>query len=143
MRPMGTTRPRAGRPNWMPAATGLLVAGVLTGVLAAASGVLAWYTVPAHTDEAHQLMFWHMGIQAVAVVLFAWPAWKRWRHKDVPPTIRLRLVACLAAILLLVGSGMGGYLVYHGGAGVDPQLLVPEVRHGHAHGGAAEHGKAH
>lgn len=121
-----------GRPDSAQVATGLLVAGVLTGALTALAGLLAFFTVPGHTEEAHRLMYWHLGIQAAALLLFAWPAWQRRRNWAAPPTRAGRLVACLAAVLLLVGSGVGGYLVYHGGAGVDPQLLAPEVRHGHS-----------
>jgi hypothetical protein len=29
---------------------------------------------------------------------------------------------------------IGGYIVFHGGAGINPQLLAPEVFHDHAHG---------
>lgn len=123
------------RPDLAKVATGMLVVGVLSGILAGFAGVLAFFTVPGHTDEAHRLMFWHMGIQAAALVLFAWPAWKRWRKRELPPTIVSRLLICVAAVLLLVGSAIGGYIVYHGGAGIDPQLLAPEMRQSHPHGG--------
>jgi uncharacterized membrane protein len=123
-----------GRPSLVQVATGLLVTGVLTGLLAALSGVLAFFTVPAHTEEAHSLMFWHMGIQAAAMLLFIVVAWKRWRSWMLSPTVVVRFVGCFAAALLLVGSGIGGYIVYHGGAGIDPKLLAPEVRETHSHG---------
>jgi len=131
------------RPALVQVATGLLVAGVLTGLLSALTGVLAFFTVPGHTEEAHRLMFWHMGIQAAALLLFTWPAWKRWRNWFAPPSAAVRLTGCLGAVLLLVGSAVGGYIVYHGGAGIDPQLLAPEVLHSHAYGGnAADHSHA-
>jgi uncharacterized membrane protein len=45
------------RADWERIATGLLVAGVLAGVVAALSGFLAWWTIPSsHTEEAHILM---------------------------------------------------------------------------------------
>jgi uncharacterized membrane protein len=113
----------------LPTAFGLLAAGVL----AALAGVLAFFTVPAHTDESHQLMFWHMGVQATALVLFAGVAWKRRRNRAAS-SAGGRLVLCLAAIALLAGSAIGGYIVYHGAAGVDPKLLAPEVRESHSHG---------
>jgi len=123
-----------GQPGAHFAATRLLVGGVITGVLAALAGVLAFFTVPGHTDEAHQLMYLHAGIQAAAMILFAWLAWTRWWNWAAPPTVSARIVACLAATVLLIGSGAGGYLVYHGGVGVDPEILAPELRHGHSHG---------
>jgi uncharacterized membrane protein len=122
-----------GRPSLVQVATGLLIAGLLTGVLTALAGLLAFFTVSGHTEEAHWLMYWHMGIQAAALLLFAWSAWERWRNLAAAPTPAGRLVACLAAVLLLVGSGIGGYLVYHGGAGVKPELLAPAARD-HEHG---------
>jgi uncharacterized membrane protein len=39
-----------GRPALAQVATGMLVAGVLTGVLTALAGLLAYFTVPAHTE---------------------------------------------------------------------------------------------
>lgn len=124
----------------MQVATGLLIAGVSTGFLSAVAGVLAYFTVPSHTEEAHRLMYWHMAIQATSLLLFAWPAWIRWRHSLILPTVTVRMVAFIAALLLTVGSAIGGYLVYHGGAGIDPRLLAPQVRqHSHAHGENHEH----
>ncbi|MCI0464156.1 MAG: hypothetical protein L0Z62_45055 [Gemmataceae bacterium] len=122
------------RPTLAQVSTGLLIAGVLTGLLTALAGLLAFFTVPAHTEEAHRLMYWHLGIQAAALLLFAWPAWERWRTWAAPPALVGRFVTCLAAVLLLIGSGIGGYIVYHGGAGIDPQLLATEVRGSHSHG---------
>lgn len=108
------------------------------------TGLLAFLTVPAHTELAHRLMYWHLGVQAASLLLFAWPAWARWRGWETPPSPAARIVPCLAAVLLLVGAGIGGYMVYHGGAGVDPSLLSPELRKGHDHGkGAARQEKDH
>jgi uncharacterized membrane protein len=128
-----------GRPGLVQATLGLLVAGVLTGVLSALAGALTFFTVPAHTEEAHRLMFWHMDVQAAAMLLFVWPAWKRWRNWTLPPTTTIRLTGCSAAVLRLVGSAIGDYIVYHGGAGVDPQLLAPELRQGHRQADSVEH----
>ena len=36
---------------------GLLLAGIGFGWLAAAAGGLAYFTVPAHTEEGHELMY--------------------------------------------------------------------------------------
>src|SRR6266542_897509 len=46
-----------GRPGQLRAVAGLLVAGVVTGLVAALAGVLAFFTVPAHTAAAHRLMY--------------------------------------------------------------------------------------
>src|SRR5262249_36238158 len=112
---------------------GLFLAGVLTGVVAAAAGFLAFFTVPAHTEEAHVLMYWHLASVAAALVVFAGLAWARCRAVIAPPNVGTRLLGILAAVLLAVGGGLGGYIVYHGGAGVTPSLLGPEIRGGHVH----------
>lgn len=121
------------RPELAQVAAGLLIAGLLTGVLTALAGLLAFFTVPGHTPEAHRLMYWHMAIQAGSLLMFAWPVWRRWRKWPAPPTQGARFLSCVAIVLLLVGSGIGGYLVYHGGAGIDPTLLNPAIRSGHHH----------
>ncbi|WP_425399054.1 DUF2231 domain-containing protein [Aeoliella sp.] len=132
-----------GRPNLSSVVTGLLVAGVLTGGLAWLSGVLALFTVPAHTEEAHWLMYWHAGVQTIVLAMFAWVAWKRWRKTTSSPWALGRVLGWIGAALLLVGSGLGGYIVYHGGAGIDPQLLTPEVRQSHTHGGGNDNSHEH
>ena len=119
-----------GRPNLLPTVRGLLVSGVLTGILAALAGILAFFMVPAHTEEAHHLMYWHLGVQSAALALFAWAAWAR-RGTAVAPPTAARMAGWVAALLLVVGSGIGGYVVYHGGAGVEPALLSRELREGH------------
>lgn len=106
---------------------------MLTGFLTALAGLLAFFTIPAHTEEVKRLMYWHLGVQAASLLLFAWPAGKRWRHWAEAPSAAPRSVACLAALLLLIGSAIGGHLVYHGGEGIDPNILAPEVQGGHSH----------
>jgi len=39
-----------------------------------------------------------------------------------------RCVIWLGVIILTIGSGIGGCLVYRGGAGVEPEMLIPAVR---------------
>lgn len=120
------------RPDLRRAATGLLVAGVWTGWVVALAGLLAFFTVPGHTEQAHWLMYWHMAIQAAALLLFTWLAQARWR--DRPAGVGW-LTEAVATLLLVIGSGVGGYIVYHGGAGVEPALLAPDLREGHHHSG--------
>ncbi|MBX9624689.1 MAG: DUF2231 domain-containing protein [Gemmataceae bacterium] len=124
-----------GRGDLARVATGLMAAGVVAGVVAAAAGTVAFFTVPAHTEEAHRLMYWHLGLMAGVVALFAGVFFARHRRTAGPPGAGVRAVGLLGAVLLLVGAYVGGSLVYRGGAGVDPAILAPEVRHGHNHGG--------
>ena len=110
--------------------SGLLIAGVATAVVAAMAGVLAFYTVPkgAHTEEAHHLVLWHIGVNATTVVLFGIVAWLRWRSPEATPGATVRVLEVVAALTLLGGSYLGGSIVYHGGMGVDAKILLPELQ---------------
>ena len=111
--------------------TGLMAAGAVVGVVAAATGAVAFFTVPAHTAEAHRLMYWHLGLLAGAVTVFAGAAIAR--RRDEPAAAWVRVAGLFGAVLLLIGAYLGGRIVYRGGTGVDPAILAPEVRGGHGH----------
>lgn len=118
-----------GRGELAGAATGLMAAGVVLGLVALATGLLAFFTVSAHTAEAHDLMYWHLGLNTVAIVLFA--AVFFLRRRPGGPGTGIRIAGLLAAALIAAGGFLGGRIVYRGGAGVDPQILSPELRGGH------------
>jgi uncharacterized membrane protein len=114
-------------------ASGLLVAGVLSGIAAAFAGVVSYYTVPAHTEAAHAQMDTHLILASAALVLFALVTLARWRRRTQPASA-LVLSGGLVATALLIGAAFfGGKVVYQGGAGVDPQILAPAVVQGHHH----------
>lgn len=115
-------------------ATGLIIAGLVLGLLTALAGVLAFFTVPAHTPEAHALMYWHLVLQSSSLILFTVAALPRYRGWAFLPTAGSRLIGFVGALFLVVGSALGGYIVYHGGAGVEPKLLALNLRQGHSHG---------
>jgi manganese oxidase len=127
-----------GRPALRRAATSLLRAGVWLGVLAAAAGVLAFLTVPAHTEHAHTLMHWHIAGMATALVLFAFVVRARRRAFDGIPGKVATITGVAGALLVAGAAHLGGLMVLRGGAGVDPAVLAPHVREGHQHGG--DHG---
>ena len=106
-------------------ATGLMAAGVILGLVAVATGLLAFFTVRAHTATAHEQMYWHLGLNAAALVLFAVVCFAR-RRRDGPGT-GLRIAGLVATGLLAAGGFLGGQIVYRGGAGVDPAILIPEI----------------
>jgi hypothetical protein len=115
-----------------------MVVGVLTGLLAALSGFLAFYSLPAtHTEEAHTIMYWHLWLQVAALVAFASVVLARWWLRQRAPGGVLRITGPVAAGLLIVDSYLGGHLVYRGAAGIDPSLLSPALREGHHHDGEA------
>jgi uncharacterized membrane protein len=52
-------------------ATGLFLAGIVTGLLAGAAGLLTFFTVPeTHTKLAHRLMYWHLGCMVGSLLIF-------------------------------------------------------------------------
>jgi uncharacterized membrane protein len=125
-----------GRQELVGIAHGILVAGVLTSVVAASTGFLAFYTLPpTHTEEAHTIMYWHLWLQVAALVVFASVVLARWRLRERTPSGALRITALVATGLLIFGSYLGGHLVYRGATGIDPSLLSPELREGHHHDG--------
>tara|TARA_R110002111_G_scaffold261105_1_gene333440 strand:- start:2735 stop:3166 length:432 start_codon:yes stop_codon:yes gene_type:complete len=53
---------------------------------------------------------------------------------------KLQLIAALCGVVLLMLTGsLGGSIVYHHGAGVDPKILTPEIREGHSHENNEQH----
>src|SRR5690349_6561212 len=83
-------------------ATGLLWAGVGTAALAAAAGVLAYYTGPAsYTEEAGQLIWWHIGAAVTQFILFTIVAFVRWRVGPAAPPAWTRVVGLVAAAVLV------------------------------------------
>jgi uncharacterized membrane protein len=123
-------------------AIGLLAAGVVMAVPTALAGLLAFFTVPAHTAAAHDIMIWHLVSEVAAVALFTAVVIVRWRNGLALPGAAARGLGLLAAVILLVASYLGGVLPYHEGAGVNPQILAPEIREGHSHSHGAEPGSA-
>ena len=86
---------------------GLLAAGLPTSILVALTGVLNFFTVPVHTEEAHLLMYWHLGVQSAALVVFAWSAWAM-RRRPVADPFAARADCCVAADFLILGSALKG-----------------------------------
>lgn len=119
-------------------AAGMLLAGVITGWVAAAAGGLAYYTVPAHTEFGHTLMFWHLGIAIGMLVLFSVLTVWRWRTRGSNANASQVVVAVVGLLMVTVTGHLGGTIVLRNGAGVDPDILSAEVRGGHTHQGGHE-----
>jgi uncharacterized membrane protein len=125
-------------------ATGLFIAGIATGLLAGAAGLLAFFTVPdAHTELAHRLMYWHLGIILGSLLLFIVVAWVRWRSWDALPGVGTQRLMWLATALLLVGAAIGGHIVYHGGTGIEKDLLKSGLHEDHHGNHEEEHPEEH
>ena len=123
------------------AAAGLYVAGVLTGIASGIAGIVAWFTAP-HSDEVHALMYWHPALALAMLAIFTVVAIWRWKGRATAPRPWAWVMSLVGTVLLLVAGYLGGYLVYHGAAGV----TVPgggSHHHGeddHPHGEGKEKG---
>jgi uncharacterized membrane protein len=111
-----------GDPGASRIATGLLWAGV------GAAGVLAFFTGPAsHTEESGQLIWWHIGAAVIQFLLFTVAAFVRWWAEPAAPPTWTRILGLVAAVILVYAGYVGGYIVYHGAAGIEPDLLAPQL----------------
>ena len=111
------------------AVNGLYITGVLTAAVAAAAGGLAFFTAPAsYTDEASRLIWWHIGAAVTQFVLFAVIAVVRYRHRRSDSPAWTRLVGLVAALVLTFAGYEGGYIVYHGATGIEPNVLARDLR---------------
>lgn len=124
------------RTQMLPTATGLLIAGLLSGVVAAGFGLVAYDTIPAHTDESHRWMHWHLGAAVSTLTLFAIGIMGRKLNTPRVPTWT-RVLTGLGTVALLYTGYLGGSLVYRFGTGVDPSILAQTVKGGHSHGEGA------
>jgi uncharacterized membrane protein len=116
-------------------AAGLLVAGVVTGWLAALAGLLAYWTVP-HAADAHLMMNWHLAMATIMLLWFTAIAVVRWRDRLQPAGFVGRTLVVGALGLLLVAGSLGGRLVYRYGVGVDPEsceTAEPDTAANHDH----------
>jgi uncharacterized membrane protein len=112
-------------------ASGLYIAGTVTGIITGAAGLLAFYTIPAHTEDAHALLLWHLGLNLAAMAVFVGISIVRWPLR--PPSELVRWLGVSAVVLLCFSAYLGGEIVYRGGAGIDPGILAPQVVEGHQH----------
>ncbi|MBX9583296.1 MAG: hypothetical protein K2X87_23590, partial [Gemmataceae bacterium] len=116
----GPAEPPPGLLGLTRVATGLLIAGVLMGGLAALTGFVAYVTVPLYAAGADVLLNWHLGLALASLALFGWVAFVRWLDRASPPTAVTRATGLVAAVLLAAAGAAGGHLVYRAGAGFDP-----------------------
>lgn len=121
----GPAEPPPGLLGLTRVATGLLIAGVLTGGLAALTGFVAYVTAPLYAAGAVVLLNWHLGVALASLALFGWVAFIRWLDRASPPTAMTRATGLVAAVLLATAGALGGHLVYRAGAGFDPGRFAP------------------
>lgn len=109
---------RSRRANWARVAEGLLVAGIISAVPVAAGGVLAYFTVPPHSEDADDRILLHAFFAVAAVVSYTTVLFLRWKKRRELVTRGQLVASLLGAVLLTFAGALGGYIVYHDGVGV-------------------------
>jgi uncharacterized membrane protein len=96
----------------------MIVAGLISGVIAALFGTIDWLAIPAGT-RAKFIGLWHGAGNVVVVFLFAGSWWLRQSAPNNPSRTALTL-SFIAVAIALVTAWLGGELVDRLGVGVDP-----------------------
>lgn len=102
---------------WSEIALWMMVAGVVTGLLAAPFGLIDWIAIPAGT-RAKRIGSLHGVGNVIVVLAFAASAWLRWPTPQEPSALALMLSAG-GFVLALITGWLGGELVDRLGVGVD------------------------
>jgi uncharacterized membrane protein len=102
---------------WSEIALWMMVAGIVTGLIAAPFGLVDWLAIPAGT-RAKRIGAIHGVGNVIVVLLFAASAWLRW---DIPqaPTTMAMMLSFTGVFLALVTGWLGGELVERLRVGVD------------------------
>lgn len=102
---------------WSEIALWMMVAGVVTGLLAAPFGLIDWIAIPAGT-RAKRIGALHGVGNVIVVLVFAASAWLRWPTPQEPSAPAL-LLSFGGFVLALITGWLGGELVDRLGVGVD------------------------
>jgi len=95
-----------------------IVAGLITGLLAAIFGLLDWLAIPSGT-RAKAVGAMHGGGNVVVVLLFAISWWMRRGNPDYVPDTLAFILSLAAFAIAGVTGWLGGELVYRLRMGVD------------------------
>lgn len=106
-----------GNPVWGTISYWLIVAGILSGLVAAPFGLIDWLAIPPGT-RAKRIGLLHGGGNVVVLLLFALSWWMRRDAPGAPEGLAVGLSAA-AVLLALVTGWLGGELVDRLGVGVD------------------------
>lgn len=94
-----------------------LMAGIITGLIAAVFGIADWIALPDGT-RAKRIGGWHARANITMVVLFAVDWWLRHTNPEAPSMLAI-VLGIIAILLGGVGGWLGGELVYRMSVGVD------------------------
>jgi len=111
-----------GQGYWAEIALWMMIAGVVTGLIAAPFGLIDWLAIPAGT-RAKRIGALHGIGNVIVVLLFAVSGWMRW---DVPqsPSALAVMLSLVGFLLALVTGWLGGELVERLGVGVDDDAHI-------------------
>jgi uncharacterized membrane protein len=107
-----------GSPAFATVAYWNIAGGVVGGLLAAVSGLIDWFAIPAGT-RAKRIGLLHGGSNVVVVVIFAVVWLMRGDAPDLSPTTGLFILEVAGLALGSVAGWLGGELVNRLGVGVD------------------------
>ena len=102
---------------WSEVALWMIVAGIVTGLLAAPFGLVDWFAIPSGT-RAKRIGALHGLGNVVVLLMFAASAWFRWPAPQTPVGLAL-LLSFGGLFLSLITGWLGGELVDRLGVGVD------------------------
>lgn len=126
-------------PQWATISYWLIVAGILSGLVAAPFGLIDWLAIPGGT-RAKRIGLLHGGGNVVVLLLFV-VSWLLRRDAPGNPEPMAIVLSGLAVLLALVTGWLGGELVDRLGVGVDeganvdaPSSLSTETTAPQAHG---------
>jgi uncharacterized membrane protein len=106
-----------GQGYWAEIALWMMIAGVVSGLIAAPFGLIDWLAIPAGT-RAKRIGALHGIGNVIVLLMFAASAWVRWDVPQSPSALAVTL-SLLGLLLALVTGWLGGELVDRLGVGVD------------------------
>jgi uncharacterized membrane protein len=99
--------------------------GLVAAVVVAIAGVVAYFTVPPHSDAAHVRIFLHAFFALGAAGFYGVVFLLRFKHRTLPPQPSSLVLSVMGALMLFAAGSLGEYLVYHDGVGISPNEESP------------------
>ena len=99
------------------AAYWMILAGIISGLIAAVFGVIDWAAIPSNT-RAKRVGLAHAAMNVLAITLFAVSWGIRYGQPADPPVLAF-VFSFIGAAIAVVGGWLGGELVNRLGVGVD------------------------
>lgn len=104
-------------PELARAATYMLAAGAIVGVVAALTGIIDWAAIPSGT-RAKRVATLHGGGMSLAIGLSAW-IWSLRRDDPTNPSVTVLVIEVAAVMVLLLAAWLGNELIVRLGVGID------------------------